>query len=59
MPKKICPIRERFQCTDCGKMHRQGVRRVYFIGWSDNCFDCFAAWLDRKRLNAASESARI
>ena len=36
-------------------MHRQGVRRVYFIGWADNCFDCFNGWLQRQRLIAGGE----
>ena len=50
MPKKISPISERFKCSDCGELYDQGVRRVYGIGWDDNCFDCFNGWLQRQRL---------
>lgn len=56
MPKKISPIRERFQCTDCGKMHDEGVRRVYGIGWDDNCLDCFLGWVRRRLVVTREES---
>ena len=50
MPIKFSRLLGLFSCDSCDQVFAQGVRRVYRVGWADNCFGCFERWLRRKGL---------